>query len=109
MIPSRRALIALSATALTRRREPTQVVMCPPRDTAAVTKEVRAAAQLSHENIVTAHDATWDGDLWSAGAARRLELAFVEDGTELDAFTERLRTLVDDEAVTLEQGLGRGE
>ncbi|GGU25709.1 PucR family transcriptional regulator [Nocardioides albus] len=35
---------ALSATALTRRREPTQVVICPPHDTATITKQVRAAA-----------------------------------------------------------------
>ncbi len=49
-----------------------------------------------------AHDATWDGARWSAGAARRLELAFVEDGTELDAFTARLRTLVDDESTDVE-------
>ncbi|MEI7054887.1 helix-turn-helix domain-containing protein [Nocardioides sp. CCNWLW239] len=35
---------ALSSTALTRRREPTQVVICPSPDAAVVTKEVRAAA-----------------------------------------------------------------
>lgn len=35
---------ALSPTALTRRREPTQVVICPSPDAAVVTKEVRAAA-----------------------------------------------------------------
>ncbi|TQL66812.1 PucR-like helix-turn-helix protein [Nocardioides albertanoniae] len=35
---------ALPATALTRRREPTQVVICPPHDTTAVTKQLRAAA-----------------------------------------------------------------
>lgn len=35
---------ALPATALTRRREPTQVVICPPHDAAAITKQVRAAA-----------------------------------------------------------------
>ena len=35
---------ALTATALTRRREPTQVVICPPGDTAAVTKQVCDAA-----------------------------------------------------------------
>lgn len=42
---------ALSSTALTRRREPTQVVMCPPRDTATVTKEVRAAAPKARVSI----------------------------------------------------------
>ena len=42
---------ALSATALTRRREPTQVVMCPPGDTEAVTKQVRAAAPKARVSI----------------------------------------------------------
>ena len=49
-------------------------------------------------------DATWNGELWSAGAARRLELAFVEDGAELDAFTNRLQaTIADDTADLIER------
>ncbi|MFE7225355.1 PucR family transcriptional regulator [Nocardioides sp. NPDC057577] len=42
---------ALSATALTRRREPTQVVMCPPHDAETVTKQVRAAAPKARVSI----------------------------------------------------------
>ncbi|MFJ9387187.1 PucR family transcriptional regulator [Nocardioides sp. NPDC101246] len=42
---------ALSATALTRRREPTQVVMCPPHDAETVTKRVRAAAPKARVSI----------------------------------------------------------
>jgi hypothetical protein len=35
---------ALPTTALTRRREPTQVVICPPHEAETITKQVRAAA-----------------------------------------------------------------
>lgn len=46
-------------------------------------------------------DATWDGDLWSAGSARRLQLAFVEDGAELDSFMNQLRSTTADEAADM--------
>lgn len=42
---------ALSDVALTRRRRPTQVVICPPSATTTVTKEVRAAAPKARVSI----------------------------------------------------------
>jgi hypothetical protein len=42
---------ALSAVALTRRRRPTQVVICPPGATTTVTKEVRAAVPKARVSI----------------------------------------------------------
>lgn len=42
---------ALSSVALTRRRRPTQVVICPPSATATVTKEVHAAAPKARVSI----------------------------------------------------------
>lgn len=42
---------ALSPTALTRRRDPTQVVICPPDDAEAVTKELRAAAPKARVSV----------------------------------------------------------